>query len=101
VSALVKHARIVGQRLQIPNNDPTELCVGGIDQAVILVWGENRRYEEYAALAGRYKLIAEPGELVWGGAIPPVRGESLTVTLSLITSSETSATAKTRSVGGS
>jgi hypothetical protein len=75
VSALVKHARIVGQRLQIPNNDPTELCVGGIDQAVILVWGENRRYEEYAALAGRYKLIAEPGELGWGGAIPPVRGE--------------------------
>lgn len=61
VSALLKHARIVGQRLQIPENDPTELRVGRVDQAVFLVWGENRRYEKYAALAARYKLIAEPG----------------------------------------
>ena len=72
MSALLKHARIVGQRLQILNNDQTELCVGRIDQAVILVWGENGRYEEHAALAGGYKLIAEPGELRGGGAIPPV-----------------------------
>ena len=61
------------QRLQILKNDPTELRLGRIDQAVILVWGENGRYEEHAALAGGYKLIAEPGELRGGGAIPPVR----------------------------
>lgn len=73
VSALLEHTRIVGQRLQIPNNDSTELRVGRIEQAVILVWGEHRRYEEQTALTGRYEFITEPCDLGRGGAIPPVR----------------------------
>ena len=52
VSALVKHARIVVQRLQIPDNDPTELRVRWIDEAVIFMRCEDGRDEEQTALAG-------------------------------------------------
>ena len=93
---------VVVQRLQIPNNDSTKLRVGRIDQAVILVWGENGRHEKHAALTGGYKLIAKSCEFRRGSGIPPVRRQLADdSTLSLVTSSGTSATAKTRSVGGS
>ncbi len=52
-----------------------------IDQAVILVWGENERHEVHAVLASRYKLTAKLGELGRGGAIRQFAGSSLTFTL--------------------
>jgi hypothetical protein len=51
VSALVEHAGIVGERFQIPNNDPTELRMRWIDEAVIFMPCENGRHEEQAAVA--------------------------------------------------
>ena len=51
VSALLKHACIVGQRLQIPDNDPTELRVCWIDEAVIFMRCEDGRDEEQTAVA--------------------------------------------------
>jgi len=55
----LKHALVVVQRFQISNDDSTEIRVCGIEEAVVLMRGENGRYEEHAALACRYKLIAK------------------------------------------
>jgi len=71
----LKHALVVVQRLQISNDDSTEVRVGGIDQAVILVWGENGRHEKYTALAGGYELITKSSQLGWRSGVPPVLGQ--------------------------
>ena len=59
MSTFLEHALVVVQRLQLTNGDSTKLPMGRIDQAIVLVWGENGRHEKYTALAGRYELIAK------------------------------------------
>ncbi len=56
---LLKHAFIEVKRLQLTHDDSSKLRVSRIDQAVVLVRGENRRYEKQAALTGGHELIAK------------------------------------------
>jgi len=70
---LLKHALIVVERLQLTDGDSSKLPMSRIDQAIVLMWGENGRNEEDAARAGGDKFIAEPGELGRDGASSPVR----------------------------
>jgi len=72
---LCEHPWVICQRLWLPYHDPPELRMLRVEQAVVLMRGEDRRHDEQTVLPSLCEFVANLGELRRCCGISPIRRE--------------------------